>query len=251
MADNVQETVKTDSNVAVEEPVEVYEDGGAEVVSITGDELAELRAGLMIDLDDMLMSFANRYAPVVESRRANSESAKTALANRRRWAQETLALKAFYTQTDAEEIANANDLTFTAEISVAEAVTRGRPWERTLCGKNPDLWKNCARMRRFLARVDAALTNPEPVVAPWAGYFQMRFVATAKAMYKAMENYQAKPKVKPGTRVASAWEQLKPVKALQTNIGAELKNLRETGKASQSMEYWRANVKDMHEKLTA
>ena len=108
----------------------------------------------MTDLDDALLRFANRYAPVVESRRANSEHAKTALANRRRWAQETLALKAFYLESDAEEIANANDLTFAAEITVAEAVTRGKPWERALCGKNPDLWKHLARMRRFVTRLN-------------------------------------------------------------------------------------------------
>jgi len=105
-----------------------------------------IRAGLMVDLDDALLRFANRYAPVVESRRANSESAKTALANRRRRAQETLALKAFYMESDAEEIANANDLTFTAEITVADAVTRGSPGSGPCAGRTPtcgSTWRGC------------------------------------------------------------------------------------------------------------
>jgi len=74
-------TVQTVQSAETAGMADGLERGGAEVVAV--DEAAEIRAGLTTDLDDALLSFANRYAPVVESRRAGSEAAKTALAMRR------------------------------------------------------------------------------------------------------------------------------------------------------------------------
>jgi len=106
----------------------------------------------------------------------------------------------------------------------------------------------------FRKCLNKELTTPQPVLAPWAGYFQLRFVASVKALTKTLAGYDAKAKANPrviGAKALSAWEQLKPCRAVQSQVAGELKALLESGKASQSMQYWRANVAEMREKLTA
>ena len=166
-------------------------------------------------LKPRLEGFATKYAPIADA--ANlSDVAKKALANRRRFAQDALGLKTYYVTKAAEKCANAHDLTFKAERAIASTALNGQRWQRILVSKNADLTFLLGNIIAKIKTVATVVHEPDSIVEPYAGYFEMKCRAALAQFRNALDIvYNGKPSwnvfANVKDTIATAWRELREI----------------------------------------